>query len=222
VYDFLWEFVCKIRHREFFIWEGIVPYCLAEFWALSNIQGTKEPDRRLVVLLHDILKSNSTDDGEQRQLPGPYYTLSDIVRWRYRHFLLSFRSPLDRDSHYRRSWFAEALFYLLVRRNYKSACELLWPDLTRFTHVRTQLPNANQFGPALCEDAIAEDKMIDVTEPKSWADVVVEASSDRTPGIPPQLLERPILTLLYCLFMPQRMSIDVILWLDRTLSKSWY
>jgi hypothetical protein len=221
-HDCLWEFVCKTKHEQFLLWEGIIPYCLAEFWALSNIQGTVEPDRRLLTLLNDILNLNSTNDGEHSQLPGPYYTLGDIVEWKYRFFLQNFRSPLDRDSHYRRSWFAEALFYLMVRRNYKSRCSLFWPDLTRFTHVRTRLPNENQFGPAKCEDAIAEDKIIDVSKPKSWGDVVKEARNDWTPPLPRQLLERPVLTLLYCLFMPQRMSIDVILWLDRVLSKSWH
>jgi hypothetical protein len=58
--DFLWEFICKTKHVAFLLWEGIVPFCLAEFWALSNIQGTKEPDRRLSLLLHGILAGTIT------------------------------------------------------------------------------------------------------------------------------------------------------------------
>jgi hypothetical protein len=136
--------------------------------------------------------------------------------------LQNFRSKIDRDSHYRRSWSAEPLFYLLVRRNYKSACKSLWPALTRFIHVRARLNEATDYGPAECDTASAEDKVIDVEAARSWSDVVLEASNSTNPLIPQQLLERPILTLLYCLFVPQRMSPEVILWLDRAFCRSWY
>jgi len=221
-WDYLWELVCKAKHSSFMLWEGIIPYCLAEFWALSNIQGTKEPDIRLVGLINGILTSNDTEDSEQRQLPGPYYTLCDVVEWKYKIALQNLRSDIDRDSHYRRSWFADALFLLLVRRNYKSMCKYLWPALTKFVHVRTRLPDAFSFGPAKCDSALSEDKIIDVTHAKSWSDAVTEASQTPTPLIPPELLMRPALTLLYCLFVPQRMDRDVILWLDRAFCRTWY
>jgi hypothetical protein len=221
----LWDFICKSKHSQFLLWEGIVPYCLAEFWALSNIQGTNEPDRRLFALTKDILNSNNHDDDEAvepRNLPGPYYSLTEVVRWRYKLFLQNFRSDIDRDSHYRRSWFAEPLFFLLARRNYKLACQLLWPDLTRFVHVSTQIPNAFDFGPAKCEGAVAEDKLIDLSRPKTWEDITVECATDGQPLIPRQLLLRPALVLLYCLFVPQRMNREIILWLDRAFCKTWY
>jgi hypothetical protein len=219
--DLLRERVCKTKHVRFMVWEGLVPYCLAEFWALSNIQGTQEPDRRLFAVIRDILSSNGADS-TQLHLPGPYYTLCEVVEWQYKSLLLDFRSDIDRDNHYRRSWFAEAIFYLLARRNYKSACKLLWPNLTKFIHARTRLPDSIHFGPARCDSAVAEDKIIDVTSAKNWNDVVTEASANIIPLIPPQLLERPILTLLYCLFVPYRMNCDIILWLDRVFCKSWY
>ncbi len=220
-WDFLWHLVCKTKHSAFLLWEGIVPYCLAEFWAMSNIQGTKEPDRRLFALIRDILHLNSSDTPEQ-QLPGPYYTLCEVVEWKYTVVLQNLRSALDRDSSYRRSWFCDGLFLLLVRRNYKSACQLVWPTLTKFTHVRTRLPDATHFGPATCDSALSEDKIIDVTHPKGWGDVVRDAGEEANPSIPPQLLTRPALVLLYCMFVPQRMDRDVVLWLDRAFCQSWY
>jgi hypothetical protein len=223
--EFLWDFICKSKHSQFLLWEGIVPYCLAEFWALSNIQGTNEPHRRLYILVRDILSSNNQDDDEAiepKNLPGPYYSLAEVVRWKHRLFLQNFRSDLDRDSHYRRSWFAEPLFFLFARRNYKSACQLLWPDLTRFIHVSTRLPAASDFGPARCEAAIAEDKLIELDRPKTWEEVTDECAVDSLPQIPPQLLSRPILVLLYCMFVPQRMNREIIMWLDRAFCKAWY
>jgi hypothetical protein len=221
--EFLWDFICKRKHSQFLLWEGIIPYCLAEFWAFSNIQGTNEPHRRLASLIRDILRSNGKDeDVGADNLPGPYYSLVEVVQWRYKLFLANFRSPIDRDSSYRRSWFAEPLFFLLARRNYKSACQLLWPDLTRFIHPRTRIPTAIDFGPSKCETAIAEDMIIDTTQQKTWAEVTEEASINREPQIPPHLLMRPTLVLLYCLFVPQRMDRDVILWLDRAFCKTWY
>jgi len=57
------------------------------------------------------------------------------------------------------------------------------------------LLDAIHFGPAACDAAVSEDKLIDVTHPKSWNDVVTEASESVNPLIPPQMLARPSLTL---------------------------
>lgn len=219
--DDLRSLVCQAKHSKFLLWEGIVPFCLAEFWALSNVQGTREPDYRLASLVNAILNSNDSEKS-QNHLPGPYYNLKNIVEWKNKLFLQNFRSDIDQDSHYRRSWYVEALFTLLVRRNYKSTCKSLWPMLTRFTHTRTRLPDSSSFGPAHCDGAIAEDKLIDVTVQKTWSDVTTEASADVVPLMPAQLLNRPALVLLYCLFVPQRMDREVILWLDRQFCRSWY
>lgn len=220
-WDFLWDLVCKAKHSRFLVWEGIVPYCLAEFWALCNIQGTVEPDTRLFALAQSIIGANNNED-DAMQLPGPYYTLGEVVRWQNKMFLGKFRSRIDGDSHYRRAWFAEPLFMLLVRRNYKSACQLLWPNLTRFIHTRTRLPTSGDFGPMICENAIAEDNLSDVSKQRTWSDLTSEASEECIPKIPERLLDKPVLVLLYCMFMPQRMDRDIILWLDRKFCKSWY
>lgn len=219
--DFMWEFLCKQKHSTFLLWEGILPYCLAEFWALSNIQGTTEPHRRLFALTRSILDCNGSDF-PQLHLPGPYYSLSQAVVYKYKAFLGVERSDIDFDDHRRRSWFAEALFFLLVRRNYKSLCQLLWPSLTRFLHDRTRLQSPVDFGPALATNAISEEKVLDTSVQKNWDELVEEAKQSLVPLMPAQLLARPHLVLLYGLFVPQRMDKDVILWLDRQFSKSWY
>lgn len=214
--------VCETKHSRFLIWEGIIPYCLAEFWALCNVQGTKEPDKRLFRLTTNVINANN-NEVEAVQLPGPYYTLGEVVRWQNKFFLQNFRSRIDGDNHYRRAWFAQPLFMLLARRNYKAACQSLWPDLTRFVHVRTRLPNSSDFGPFECEGAIAEDCLINTSKQKTWPELTFDVSRERLPQIPELLLDRPVLVLLYCMFMPQRMDCDVILWLDRRFCKStWY
>jgi hypothetical protein len=219
--DFIWEFVCKEKHSAFLIWEGIVPYCLAEFWALSNLQGSVEPHRRLFALTRDILSCNGSELPPMH-LPGPYYSLSQVVRHKYRDFLGILLSEIDEDDHRRRSWFAEPLFLLLARRNYKSLCQLLWPSLTRFLHCRTRLPSVAEFGPALCPNAVAEDMLLDTSNQKTWDEVIEDAKKDTVPLAPDSLLKRPALVLLYCLFAPHRMDREVILWLDRQFCRTWY
>jgi hypothetical protein len=221
MYGFVWEKICKSKHAQFFLWEGIIPYCLAEVWAMSNIQGTRKPDRNIFILLRDLLSCNGNENRDLH-LPGPYCSLEEVVFWKYRVYLQKLRSDIDRDDYYRRSWFAEPLFYLLVRRNYKGACKTFWPELTRFRHARTRLPNANAFGPMLCNDAVSEDKIIDVSRTKTWSEAISDATASSPPLIPPQLSQKPALVLLYCLFVPQRMDCDVILWLDRAFCRSWY
>jgi hypothetical protein len=220
--DFMWEFVCSTRHSAFLLWEGMVPFCLAEFWALSNIQGTIEPHRRLFSLVNDILHCNGSDSVELQHLPGPYYSLRQVVEHKYKDFLGVQRSEIDLDNHRRRSWFAEPLFLLLVRRNYKSSCQLIWPSLTTFLHSRTRLQSDADFGPSASSTAIAEDKLLDTNIQKSWDDVVADAKQTNLPLIPAQLLRKPHLVLLYCLFVPQRMDPDIILWLDREFCRTWY
>ncbi len=219
--DFLWDFICKTRHMAFLEWEGIVPFCLAEIWAQSNIQGTNAPDGYLAGILKTILESNDVEEPDIVQLPGPYYSLREVLEWKHRALLLT-RTAIERDSHYRRSWFADALFFLLARRNYKHTCQILWPLLTKFVHVRTRLAEATHFGPAPSDEAMEEDKIINTEKQRTWDEVVEEAKSETVPLMPKQLLDRPVLTLLYCLFVPQRMDRDVILWLDRKFSRTWY
>jgi hypothetical protein len=219
--DFLRKFLCNASHKFFLLWEGIIPFCVSEMWALAKIQGTMEPDRRLIALLGGVLQANDSEDWGH-QLPSPYYSLAEVVEWKLSEWLGSSQFDLSLDSHYRRSWFAEPLFYLLARRNWKQTCRLYWPLITKFVHQTTRIPNASAFGPLKCDGAVAEDRLIDITSPRTWAEVVEEASKKVEPTIPPQLMAWPWLILLYCLFVPYRMTPDVLLWLDRQFGKTWY
>jgi hypothetical protein len=64
--------------------------------------------------------------------------------------------------------------------------------------------------------------MIATPRPKTWNEAIVDAGKHIEPSIPAQLLAKPTLVLLYCLFCPQRMDRDVILWLDRAFCRAWY
>lgn len=219
--DFVRNFVCKTKHSHFLVWEGIVPYCLAEIWALSNVQGTNEPDRRLFQLLQGILFCNDSELPINR-LPAPYYELHDVVSWKFGPYLQNTQSPLNRDSFYRRSWFAEPLFQMLVRRNYKKSCKSFWSELTKFIHARTRLPSAVEYSQRTCQAAVAEDMVIPTPQPKRWEEAVQDASRITTPLIPSSLKQRPAIVLMYSLFVPYRMDRDIILWLDRVYSTTWY
>ncbi|HVV79764.1 MAG TPA: hypothetical protein VHD59_09155 [Pseudolabrys sp.] len=217
--DFLWDFVCKNESKMFLSGEFILPYCLTCFWAQSKIQGTQTPDRELAGILNTLLVANGQEEVRQH-IPGPYYTLTEVIEWSHQDFLGIKNFDLEEDSHYRRAWFAEPIFYLLARRNWKKTCQLLWYELTKFLHTETKLNSPQEFGLAKSEEAQQQDKQIKI--PQSWDDVVSTAKNESSPNVPPLLLEKPIIVLLYCLFVPYRMSYDVIMWLDRQFCKTWY
>jgi hypothetical protein len=88
--------------------------------------------------------------------------------------------------------------------------------------VTTRLQNTHDFGPANCVNAIAEERLIDTTVPKSWDQVIDDASATYRPLMPDRLFKHPELVLMYCMFIPQRMDRDVILWLDRQFCRTWH
>ena len=216
---FIWHLICRSRSQYFLAGEFIVPACLAIFWAQSNIQGSNKPDRELGTLLANLVNMNSNPE-VRKQAPSPYYALEDVVEWAYQEFLGVGFHDIDDDSNYRRSAFAEGLFYLLVRRNYKISCKYIWPDITRFAHVRVRLPARWQFGMVRSEEATQEDKQIRI--PQTWTDVVTFAQTDSKPNAPTLLLANPVIMLLYCIYVPYRMDTDVMLWLDRQFCGAWY
>lgn len=218
--DFLWSFICKSKSRSFLLGEFIIPYCLANYWAQSNLQGTQQPDIDLSQILGMLLFCNSSEN-VRGHLPGPYYTPTEIIEWAYQEFLGVRNADLAEDNHHERSWFAEPLFFLLVRRNLKRTCQAHWYALTKFLHVETKLKSDWEFGVASSDDAQQQDKQLRV--PQSWNDVVKTASVEIVPNIPEAMLAKPLLVLLYCLFVPYRMNYEVIMWLDRKLNpSSWY
>lgn len=218
--DYIWSLVCETSSSQYLFGEAILPFCLAAFWAQSSLQGKRTPDVEIVGILRTILSANS-DDNARRHIVGPYYTLPEVIEWQLKEFLGVGISKLDEDDHYQRSWFAESIFYLVARRNYKQACKYFWFDLTKFLHSRTRLQAPWQFGLIEYENASHEDKQVRV--PQTWADVVDAASREYTPLAPAVMMERPLMVLLYCLFVPHRMDFDTVLWLDRKLSLStWY
>jgi hypothetical protein len=217
--DFLWQFICKSKTKKFVIGEFIVPWCLAVFWAKLNLQGTNEPVRELAEILSTIVNLNGLK-AVNGHIPGPYYGPEEIIKWKYGAFLGVGLSALDEDSQFRRSWFVEGLFYLIVRRNYKHFCKGIWPDLTKFLHVRTRLGSRWTFGLTDVDDSTEEDKQIRV--PQSWDDVVRTIEQIPAPDLPANFLKKPIFLLLYCLFVPYRCDSEIILWLDRKLVKSWF
>src|SRR5262249_29984072 len=154
------------------------------FWALSCMQGTARPDMNIAALVNDILNSNGTEE-ELRHLPNPYFDVEEVLTWRLQPFIGFRLSDVDDDSYYRRSWFLEALFLLLVRRNYKQTCKIFWPEVTRFMHARTRLKFKWQFGLLNCHEVAAEDRVLQV--PTNWKEVVVECGTEVEPIIPDYL-----------------------------------
>ncbi|MBX3521913.1 MAG: hypothetical protein KF807_01765 [Xanthobacteraceae bacterium] len=217
-YDVIWSLICDKKNERFLIGESIFPYHLADYWCQHNIQGSWKPEWTMVGALNALLTFNNQEDF-LKQIPGPYYSLHEILEGQLLH---SEGGPhyLEGDCHYRRSFFAEPLFYLVVRRNFKTSCKRLWPTLTLFRHVRSRLKEPWQFSLIDCNDALEEEKQLPV--PQSWDDVVETASKDFSPLMPPLLMKSPLIALLFCLFIPYRMDFDVCMWLDRQFAKSWY
>lgn len=199
--------------------EYIIPYVLGFVWAADNLSAKRNSDALLISTVRALISANG-NKVRDFHIPSPFYGLVDVVRWRNRILLGVRDSVIEEDNFYRVSWFARPLFYLLVRRNWKLTCKAIWPDLTRFTHKSSLLKDKKEFSNWRAKSAVDTALMCRI--PQSWEDVVGDARKTGDIQVPQCLLDDHIMCLLYCLFVPFRMTPDLVLFLDRQFSRTWY
>lgn len=219
--DEVFEFFKEIRLFKFLDSEGVIPSVLAIVWALGVVLPTKKADKWLLALVGAMI-TLCTNPDPRRNLPGPYYSMEVVARWKHSEYLGIGFGPIDRDSFRFRSWFLDALFLMVVRRNWKQHAKRWWGTLTHIIHTESRVLDDTRFGWPRIDDEFVEERAKNYPNSRAWDDVVGEASAARKPAIPKWSKERPELIALYCLFFPYRAGPDVVLWLDSCFAKTWY
>lgn len=212
------QFVSNADISSTHIWgEGAIPSFLACYWYLKASSPASEAERRLVDVLRTIVGRKLVPG---RSLASPYYNTQDVVRSVLSKELPHLAGALEEETGLGRSYFAQALFRLLVRTNRKRECKTLWAQYSRTTLVEFRPAARWRFG--FWRDAAG--KYVNTTLPEAgcWPDLIAEAVAPDSPNIPPSLLNEPAIVLLYTIVAPHRASPELIRWLSLRLERSWF
>jgi hypothetical protein len=223
------EAVFEQARTEMELWgEGAVPQFLASYWFARASSADMAPEALLVQLMTAVTTIVKRGDNTAT-LPSPYYSFEEVRRHQLA-IATGAQDPWQDDSPRAASFFAEALFHLLVRTGLKPTCKNLWPALTRIsiegfepehtwglclwrtTHgtSTTRLLMEREGAPASS------------TYEGRWSDVVERARYIGTPEVPSFLRERPELLLLFTIVCPHRATPNVVRYLGRVFNEAWF
>jgi hypothetical protein len=197
--------------------EAAVPYFLAVCWCIDATTGDQKGELSLARLLELILVRNAPRSNIP--LPSPYYSFEQVRRHDLRK-LLRGADPLDGDEFSGTSWYAEGLFSLVVRTNRKVMCADLWPALTRMSLSSFVPDEPWQF--CVWRSDHGHEVSRHLPFARTWSEAVTGAQDDRLLNVPKRFAQHPELVLLWVMLCPHRGTPDVIRWLGRQFSKSWY
>jgi len=199
--------------------EAAMPQLLAHYWYISRRDASFGPERWLAQLLATVIRCQlGQEDAEF--LASPYYSIADVVRHRHADFLGTANDPFDAMSFRGASYFAEALFHLVVRTNLKQHCKSLWPEFTRLNLRWFEVAEPWQFCTIHSEDGLACTKIVPPTG--EWAALQQAAGIHDAPKVPEILCADPVLLLLFVMMVPQRATPDVVRFLGREFSEIWF
>lgn len=199
--------------------EGALPQLLAHYWYMSRRDASFAPERRLAQLLATVIRCQLGQEGAEF-LASPYYAIDDVVRHRHAGLLGTANDPFDAMSFRGASYFAEALFHLVVRTNLKQHCKTLWPDFTRLNLRWFEVAEPWQFCIIHTEEGLASTRIVPPTG--AWAALQEAAAAYDTPKVPELLRADPVLLLLFVIMVPYRATPEVIRFLGREFSDIWF
>jgi hypothetical protein len=202
---------------QLFLWgEAAIPQILAYYWFLRRTDSRAAVDAMLVQMIAATVASQGD---EPVGLPSPYWNFEDIARHTLVPILGSDQDPLRKESTGRFSYYAESLFHLLVRMNWKNQCRTFWPDLTRIQFIQFNPRTQWQYCLSFSEEG--EYRQVQPPFRKEWQALMEDASSVRDDSAPHPLSERPLLHALFVLLFPYRGTPDVIRSLSYQFIRTW-
>jgi len=199
--------------------EAAMPQLLAHYWYISRRDASFGPERWLAQLVATVIRCQLGQE-EAEFLASPYYSITDVVRHRHAGFLGAANDPFDAMSFRETSYFAEALFHLVVRTNLKQHCKALWPEFTRLKLRWFEVAEPWQFCTVHSERGLTCTKLVPPTV--QWATLQEEAASRDMPKVPALLRADPVLLLLFVMIVPQRATPDVVRFLGHEFSDIWF
>lgn len=195
--------------------EGIIPAFLSVFWAKENFSADRECDIEMMSVLNALINMASYGPNV-----SSYYSLEEETLFNYRDYLGKGWHHIESDERIGMSQFAYACALLLVKRNWKRTVKNFWSELTHIVRQETILDDSAQFSFFRSSNAREISKLVQI--PKTWDELVEEASRPVEVNLPFLLKQNAILVALFLIFMPHRATEDIVLWLDRELCKTWY
>lgn len=195
--------------------EGLVPPFLAVFWAKQKFSGDCNSDVELMNVLRSLIES-----AKAGTLISPYYDIEDVVQCRWKAYLGRAWHAIDDDVRKNMSQFSYLLTCMLAKRNWKQTVRSHWPDVTRLARQQTRISDPNEFGFYRSNSASEETLLVEI--PQTWDQFTGSFAAPISPNIPTSLQSDPVLCVLLLTFLPFRATEEMVLWLDRTLCKTWY
>lgn len=196
--------VMKLR-KHLWLWgESAVPFLLTIAWVLHHVNATPASDFVLGGLVEAISEANG-DTSHGKGLADPYHSVGEVLRWMV-------NSEKPREGFVGFSYTLEGLVLLFVKRNWRQHMRLLWPQVTRVGICSYVPDRIHEFYWWATQEGELCVRLPHWTE--SWSALMREACDASTDGIPPLLLERPELLLLFVLVFPHRLTTSVAKYLD--------
>lgn len=194
------------------IWgEAAVPQFLTYTWYRKRISSSSARDEHVANVLREIMSNKLNEDADH--LAFPHYDIEKVTRHAYAK-LLGWDDPFEGGSFAGTSYVCESLLMCVVRAGMKEACQALWPDFTRMTHLKTIPDDSWRFALYRMGDQAVDDMKI---YPRSmhWSDLQEIAAEHAGTDVPQQLRNDHLLLLLFINIFPFRASFSTLKFLHR-------
>jgi len=208
-YDFVRGLVAE---RRTLIWgESSMPFYIAMVTFLSNAGGDRFDEGLLLSLVRMLTATNGRRS--RQGLADPYEDADGALERMLRRMKNSNRRP---RTHTGRAFTLEGLVFLCARRLLKRPLEDQWPAITYVDFVKFIPDELNDFLLWHVEEGSLDSRQ--PSRPQSWAKLLaLVRSKDHQRNLPAPLLDRPSFALLFALVYPQRLTSDLVLFLDESL-----
>ena len=200
--------------RRTLIWgESSMPFYVAMVTFLSNAGGDRLDEGLLLSLVRMLAATNGRRS--RQGLADPYEDADAALESALRR--MKNTTPRPR-THTGRAFTLEGLVFLCARRLLKVPLETHWPAITYVDFVKFIPDELNDF--LLWH---VDKGSLDSRQPgRSWMKLLATVrSKDHLQKLPPALLDRPVFALLFALVFPQRLTSDLVLFLDDSLRVSF-
>lgn len=206
---FLREFVLNNLDKMQLYGEAAIPKFLAFYWFYRKIDGSMRPDFILRDMINAICQANGSSN-EDTFLANPYYEAEEILP----HLLGIASEPLD-DYFKGNSYMLEALVHLFVRKNWKQAMKMLWPEITKIS--TTEFAPKRRWEYCKWRNTEGEIKTNYPKMTQDWSELK-ELSIESSGGNVPNIYKKyPHLFLLFLCVFPHRANSQNIRWLDTAI-----
>jgi hypothetical protein len=205
-----------VKDRRTVIWgESAMPFFVAMVLFLGNAGGDRLDEALLLSLVRAVAAANGRRS--RHGLADPYEDADTTLERLLRQKQKSSRKP---RTHTGRSYTLEGLVFLSARRLLKNRLDGHWAPITYVDFIK--------FRPASLDDFLlwhADKGSLDSRQagrPQSWSGLLATVRSKaHRKNLPTAVLDQPVFALLLALVFPQRLTAEMMLFLDDSFRSSF-